>query len=228
MAFLQLKKLKIAASILSTDFTKINDTIAVLEEAGVDSLHIDVMDGHFVQNISVGHEFVAAVRRITKLPIDVHLMISNPERQIEKFAPLSDVLTVHYESTTHVDAILQKIRIMGTKPGIAIVPSTHYLDLEYVYDRVQSITVMSVNPGKSGQTFLENQIEKIKKIRHFIAQKYCYIDLAVDGGITEKNAYSIVNAGASTLVLGSALFNDDYDTIYDRVAVIRDICSSII
>jgi ribulose-phosphate 3-epimerase len=213
----------ISASILSTDLTNVKQTLQVLEKSGVDMLHIDVMDGKFVPNITIGHSFIAAIKQSTSLPLDVHLMIESPEKHIEKFAEISDILTIHYEATTHVDQVLRKIKSCRIKVGIALVPSTHESVLEYLYDIVDRILVMSVNPGSGGQTFIESQIAKIQCIHDILVtrQQDGQIELAVDGGINKKNSKLAIHAGANVLAVGSRLFDKGLPGVQDQVAELR-------
>lgn len=221
-----IKKIKISGSILSADLTQIKTSVKALEDAGVDMIHLDIMDGTFVTNITIGHQVVQDIRKITKLPLDVHLMVQNPERHIEKFAKYCDIITIHYESVmqTHINKIIHTIKDSGVKAGIALVPSTHELHLEYLYDIVDYILIMTVNPGFGGQKFISNQFNKIKNINDKlefsgIREK---VSLGVDGGITSENIKKLIICGADTFVIGSELFKDGINNIKKNVLNIQN------
>jgi len=199
--------LKIAPSILSADFTHLADEIRRAEVAGANYIHIDVMDGHFVPNITFGPPVVRAVRKVTDLPLDVHLMIEDPARYISDFAAAgADGLTVHIESTPHVHRVVQQIRSLGVRPGITLNPATPASALSEILQDVDLVLVMTVNPGFGGQSFIRRSLEKITQIRKMLDDMGSDAELEVDGGITPETAETVVRAGARVLVAGAALF----------------------
>ncbi|UTO56776.1 ribulose-phosphate 3-epimerase [Neoehrlichia mikurensis] len=199
---------KVAASILSADFANLGQSIKLVTEAGVDYIHIDVMDGNFVSNITIGPAVISSIRKYTNLLFDVHLMINSPSNYIEEFVNAgSDIITVHAESEIHLYNVIQKIKSYGKRVGISLVPTSHYSMLEYIIADIDLVLVMSVNPGFGGQKFLCSQLEKIEKIRNMIEKLSLNTKIAVDGGITVENYKSVVEAGANILIVGSTLFN---------------------
>jgi ribulose-phosphate 3-epimerase len=197
----------IAPSILSADFSKLGEEIKAVEEAGADWIHVDVMDGHFVPNITIGPLVVEAVKRVTTLPLDVHLMIENPDQYLEAFARAgSTYLTVHPEACCHLHRTLQAIKHLAVKAGVALNPATPLSALEWVLDDVDLILIMSVNPGFGGQTFIPSAIPKIRDLRSMIHSRNPEVVVAVDGGVNQETIRSVSEAGADAFVAGSAIF----------------------
>jgi ribulose-phosphate 3-epimerase len=203
---------KIAPSILSADFAKLGDEIRLVEAAGADWIHVDVMDGHFVPNITIGPLIVEAIRPVTDLPLDVHLMIENPDRYIPDFASAgADIIAVQIESCTHLHRTLQLIRHNDCKPGVVLNPATRLEGLEWILQDIDLVVLMSVNPGFGGQKFIPATLEKITRLRKMIDDKGLSINIEVDGGVNSGTIASIAGAGADVFVAGSAIFgSDDY------------------
>ncbi len=199
--------IKIAPSILSADFSRLGDEIRTVEAGGADYVHVDVMDGHFVPNITIGPLVVAAARQVTSLPLDVHLMIENPDLYIPEFAKAgADIITVHQETVPHLHRTVQLIRSLGKKAGVSINPATPVTALDVILDDLDLVLVMSVNPGFGGQSFIPACLAKITALRREIERRGLAVELEVDGGVKTDNIGRIVAAGADVLVAGSAVF----------------------
>lgn len=197
----------VAPSILSCDFGRLAEEVKAVEAAGADWVHVDVMDGRFVPNITLGPVIVEAVRKATRLPVDVHLMIVEPEKYVDAFARAgADILTVHTETCPHLHRTLQQIRQAGAKPSVVINPATPVSAVEEVLGEVEMVLVMSVNPGFGGQAFIPGAVEKVRRIRRMADERGCNIHIEVDGGINAHTAREVVEAGADVLVAGSAVF----------------------
>jgi ribulose-phosphate 3-epimerase len=199
---------RIAPSILSADFGRLKEEVQAVESAGADYIHIDVMDGHFVPNITIGPVVVEAVRKITKIPLDVHLMIENPDRYIPDFARAgADILAVHVETCPHLQRSVTLIRELSVKPAVVINPSTPVFFLDQILDEVEMVLIMSVNPGFGGQKFIPGAVKKVQTLKQMITGRNLAVDIEVDGGITPNNVALVCKAGADVVVAGSAIFH---------------------
>jgi ribulose-phosphate 3-epimerase len=212
----------IVPSILSADFTRLGEQVREAEEAGAQRIQVDIMDGHFVPNITMGPMVVEAVRRCTTLPLEAHLMISNPEQYIEDFAKAgSDVIIVHQEVSPHLHRIIQQIKATGKMAGVALTPSTPVIMLEDILSLLDMVLIMTVNPGFGGQDFIPETLPKISRLRQVIAQAALQCDIEVDGGIHEATAPLVVQAGANLLVAGSAVYNE-HESVAEAIARLRN------
>lgn len=200
---------KIAPSILSADFARLGEEIKDVENGGADYIHVDVMDGHFVPNITIGPLIVEAIRPITKLPLDVHLMIENPDQYIEAFAKAgADYITVHVEACKHLHRTIHFIKSFGVKAGVVLNPATPVETIQHVLSDVDMVLLMSVNPGFGGQAFIPEVTGKIKTLRRMIDEKGLQVEIEIDGGVNEVTAKLCIEAGATVLVAGSAVYNE--------------------
>lgn len=213
--------IKIAPSILSANFARLGDDIKDVERGGADYIHVDVMDGHFVPNITIGPLIVEAIRPITKLPLDVHLMIENPDQYIEAFAKAgADIITVHVEACTHLHRTIQQIKAQGVKAGVVLNPHTPVSMIQHVLEEIDLVLLMTVNPGFGGQSFIHSVIPKIKQVASMIEERKLQVEIEVDGGVNSETAKLCIEAGANVLVAGSAIYNQQ-----DRgeaIAIIRN------
>ena len=204
--------IKISPSILSADFSRLGEDVQAVDRAGADYIHIDVMDGHFVPNITIGPLVVEALRKVTAKPLDVHLMIENPDLYISDFAKAgADIITVHQEAVPHLHRTLQLIKSLGKKAGVSLNPATPVETLDIILDELDLVLIMSVNPGFGGQSFIPSALDKIRTLRQRITERGLSTELEVDGGVKIDNIREVVAAGADVLVAGSAVFNtEDY------------------
>lgn len=200
--------IKIAPSILSADFAKLGEEIQEVERGGADYIHVDVMDGHFVPNITLGPLIVESIRPITELPLDVHLMIENPDLYIADFAKAgANIISVHVEACPHLHRTIQAIKQLGVKAGVVVNPATPVSTIEHVLEDVDLVLLMTVNPGFGGQSFIHSVVQKIRQVSQLIREKNLSVEIEVDGGVNPETARICVEAGANVLVAGSAIFN---------------------
>jgi ribulose-phosphate 3-epimerase len=210
---------KLAPSILSADFMRLGEEIRAAEAAGVDMLHVDIMDGHFVPNITIGPFVVEAIKKTTKLPLDVHLMIEEPDRYIADFIKAgADCLTVHLEASVHLHRSVHWIKDSGVMAGVSLNPATPVWSLDHIFQDLDVVLIMSVNPGFGGQSFIPQVLHKIKTCREIITERGLQGLIEVDGGVKYDNAKTVADAGADILVMGSAFFNSgDYSSLTSRL-----------
>jgi ribulose-phosphate 3-epimerase len=211
--------IKIAPSILSADFMKLGEEVMAAETAGCDMIHLDVMDGHFVPNITIGPGIVKAVRRVTRLPLDVHLMIAEPDKYLEEFiAAGADYVTVHAEACVHLHRTVHAIKEQSVKAGVSLNPATQLSFLDHVLSDIDMVLLMSVNPGFGGQDFIPDVLDKIRSVRDIIYERKLNVLIEVDGGIKLTNALEVAEAGADILVMGSAFFQSgDYGVFMGKL-----------
>ncbi len=219
-----MNRIKIAPSILSCNFLRLEEDIKKAEDAGADLFHIDIMDGHFVPNITIGPMLVEQVRKITSKPLDVHLMIENPHKFVEDFIKAgADIITLHVETDRHIFRTIEIIKSKGIKAGVTLNPSTPLITLEHIIHEVDLVLIMTVNPGFGGQRYMDVMDEKIKKARNMIDKTKKDIELEVDGGIKATNAKKVVQCGADILVMGTEIFHStDYKK---KIQEVRNIIS---
>lgn len=212
--------IQIAPSILSADFSVLGEEVKSLELNNADIVHIDVMDGNFVPNITLGMPVIKSIRKNTKLPFDVHLMIEDPARYIEAFANIgADIITVHYEADKHIDRTIDLIHSFDKKAGVALNPGTPISSLEYILEKLDMVLVMSVNPGFGGQKFIDYSYRKISMLREMAAERKHDLDIEVDGGVDAANINKVVKSGANVIVAGSAVFKDG--KIGENISLLR-------
>lgn len=213
------QKVKIAPSVFAADITCLKQQIEEIEQAGADLLHIDVMDGHFVERMAFGADHIRAIKKITKLPLDVHLMIDNPEVQIDSMIQAgADIITIHQEATTRLYSCMQKIHKSGVKAGIVMSPATSEETIKYLLDEIDMVLIMTVNPGEGGQHFLTSSVDKIRRVKELIENRM--IDIEVDGSIDDKTIKQCYDAGANVFVSGGYLFQN----IRQNIASLRKAC----
>ncbi|MCI6457563.1 MAG: ribulose-phosphate 3-epimerase [Clostridium sp.] len=212
--------IKLAPSILSADFARLLEDVKKVEKAGCEYLHIDVMDGHFVPNITLGPAIVKSLRKDVNMVFDTHLMIENPDNYIKDFVDAgSDLIVVHAEACRHLHRTIQNIKSYNVKVGVALNPATSIESIKHIIEDVDMVLIMTVNPGFGGQSFIESMLEKIKELKQLIDDKNLNVDIQVDGGIKPDNIHKVVEAGANIIVAGSAIFNSE--NIEETVSLMR-------
>ena len=215
--------IKISPSILSADFAKLGEAILALTNAGADLIHVDVMDGHFVPNITIGPEVIKDLRKYTKLPFDVHLMISSVNKHIKSFASSgADIITFHPEATSNILETIKLIKSFNKKVGVSLNPETKIEKVLPLLEKIDLVLIMSVNPGFAGQKFIKNVLEKVKKIRDEISKKKLNVDIEIDGGINFENAQDAIKAGANILVSGSTIFQSNNGNLEKNIKLLRN------
>lgn len=220
------RKIKIAPSILSADFSRLGEQIIEMSKADIDYIHVDVMDGHFVPNITIGPLVVRSIEKVTSVPLDVHLMIENPMKYIKEFRDAgADIITVHVEAESHIHRAIDMIHNLNCKAGVSLNPSTSLSNLEETLPLVDMVLVMSVNPGFGGQKFIDSSLNKIKRLRTMLDDRNIKAEIEVDGGITAENVSNVVKAGANVIVAGYAIFSKP--NIIEAIKEIRNSTASI-
>ncbi len=222
-----MKEIKIAPSILSADFSKLGEEVKALEKAGADMIHVDVMDGHFVPNISIGPLVVEAVKRVTSCSLDVHLMISNPDEFIPEFAKKgADIISVHVETCVHLNRTISLISSLGVIPAVALNPATPLGQIEYIMEEIGMVLIMTVNPGFGGQKFIESTLRKIEQLKTIRDKNGYQFDIEVDGGIKLSTIEKVANAGANVFVSGTGILNTE--NYANTISMMREKVSSLI
>ena len=220
------QSIKIAPSILAADFAQLGKQVKEASESGADSIHIDVMDGHFVPNISIGSMIVSSLRSWSDLPFEVHMMVSEPEKYIKDFVDAgANIITVHIEASKHIYRTIRYIKQLGVKANIALNPATHVSSIQEVIPEVNGVLIMTVNPGFGGQPFIKNMTKKISDVSSMISAKSLSAEICVDGGITVENAPQVAKAGARVLVAGSSVFSSE-NSIFESINNIRSAAQS--
>jgi ribulose-phosphate 3-epimerase len=214
---------KIAPSILSADFSKLGEEIIAAEKAGADLIHVDVMDGHFVPNITIGPPVVKSIKKIASIPLDVHLMIEDPDKYVSDFADSgADIITVHQEASIHLHRTVQNIKECGVKAAVSLNPATPLNHIDFVLPSVDMVLIMSVNPGFGGQAFIPDALTRIKQLKDIISENKYRVDIEVDGGVNIDNVADVVRAGADIVVMGNAFYNSG--NYKDTVKTVRERC----